>query len=145
LRTGAPATLRVEYVARQPLPNAVVDVYFGPVTGAYAPWCQLTTASLGDGPRLDINAGSGAVEFEIDGLGLQPDIYYVTATIRENAASTTTVDRKIRCLTLRVEPGTAAGGGYYMPHRWRHSPAELAGSARRAEQDPHGTRSDRAT
>ena len=133
LRTGAPATLRVEWLAHQPLPNAVVDVYFAPVAGASAPWCQLTTASLDDGPRLDIEAGRGAVEFEVGALGLQPDIYHVTATIRENAASTTTVDRKIRCLTLRVDPGTAARGGFYMPHQWQHVPVETAASAERAE------------
>ena len=125
LRTGAPAKLRVEYVAHQPLPHAVVDVYFSPVAGGYAPWCQLTTASLEDGQGLAIAPGRGVVEFEMGALGLQPDIYHVTATIREDMLSTTTVDRKMRCLTLRVERGTAAGGGYYMPHRWQHSTAEL--------------------
>ena len=139
LRTGAPAKLRVEYVAYQPLPHAVVDVYFSPVAGGYAPWCQLTTALFDDSRGLPIDPGNGVVEFEIGALSLQPDIYHVTATIREHRTSTTTVDRKMRCLTLRVDPGTAALGGYYMPHRWQHSSTGPVTSAGLAKQEVRRT------
>ena len=133
----------MEYVAFQPLPHALLDVYFGSVAGGNAPWCQLTTAKLEDQSGIHIKAGKGVVEFEIGALSLQPDLYHVTATIREDTSSTTTVDRKMRCLTLRVEPGTAARGGYYMPHRWRHSPAALVTPGGHAEQDAQQTQTSR--
>jgi ABC-type polysaccharide/polyol phosphate transport system ATPase subunit len=131
LRTGHPVVVRVEYVAREPIPNAIVEIYFAPVDGGvYAPWCQLTTAAL-DGAGAHLETGRGVVEFEVEALALQPDLYFATATIRDSVATETTVDRKIRCLTLKVEPGTGARGGYYMPHRWRQS----ATSDPRAQMD----------
>jgi ABC-type polysaccharide/polyol phosphate transport system ATPase subunit len=136
VRTGAPVRVRVEYVAHAPVPQAVMEVYFHPVGGGpYMPWCQLTTASL-DGPGLRLAAGTGVVEFDVDAVGMQPGLYFVTVTIRESLAAVAVIDRKIRCLSLRVDAGTAALGDFYMPHRWRQAVAASRPAA--ADAPLHG-------
>ena len=57
----------------------------------------------------------------IDPLVLQPGIYFATVTIRESVKAPALIDRKVHCLTLRVDHGTAALGDFYMPHRWRQT------------------------
>jgi hypothetical protein len=46
------------------------------------------------------------------------------------------IDRKIRCLSLRVDAGTAALGDFYMPHRWRQAVAASRPAA--ADAPLHG-------
>ena len=119
LRTGAAAKVRVEYVAHQLVPDAVIEVYCLAVNGgAYLPWCQLTTASMA-GSGITLNTGPGAIEFEVDPVTLLPGMYYFSANITNNQPPRNAIDVQMRALTLRVDEGQPVRGSFYMPHRWR--------------------------
>ena len=122
LYTGEAVKLRVSYVVHQPVTDAIVEAYlFAIVNGSYASWCQLTTASsAAEGMTLDV--GVGAVEFDVDELGLLPGMYYVSATII-HADHMRAIDWQHQCLTLRVDQRKIIRGSFYMPHRWRAVPA----------------------
>ena len=70
---------------------------------------------------LDIESGSGIIEFSCDELGLKPGIYQIDLTIERYP---NIVDWRTRCATLRVDPGKlmraiphaeAAGAGWKTP------------------------------
>src|SRR5262249_28865660 len=80
-RTGSNATLRLTYVVHRPVPDAVFEIYLYSVVDRFSgQWCQFTTASR-NGLGIPLEPGSGTVEFEVDEIGLQPGMYYVSATI----------------------------------------------------------------
>jgi ABC-type polysaccharide/polyol phosphate transport system ATPase subunit len=122
-RTGAPARVRLDYLVHAPVPDASVEVYvYSVATSIAGAWCQMTTAGP-DGTGMPLTVGPGAVEFEIDALGLLPGMYHISATIaRKDQAPGTAIDYQPQCLTLRVDGGKLMRGSFYMPHRWRHAP-----------------------
>jgi ABC-type polysaccharide/polyol phosphate transport system ATPase subunit len=126
LRTGAATKIRVDYVAHESVPDAVIEVYWLAVNGgAYLPWCQLTTASTA-GSGVPLHTGSGAVEFDVDPVTLAPGMYYLSVNITNNRPPRNAIDLQMRALTLRVDEGQPVRGSFYMPHRWRqltHAPA----------------------
>jgi hypothetical protein len=87
--------------------------------------CQQSTA-VGGG-ELTLLPGNGAIEFSMPGLGLQPGVYAIGATIRERTGSET-IDWWYGRTALSVEPGRAVRGYFYTPHDWRlvaeHAQAE---------------------
>jgi hypothetical protein len=123
LYTGEAIKLRVSYAVHRPVADAIVEAFlFSVVNGTYGSWCQLTTvSSAGEGMSLDV--GPGAVEFNVDELGLLPGMYYISATII-HADHMRAIDWQHQCLTLRVDRGKSIRGTFYMPHRWRAVPAE---------------------
>ena len=133
LRTGAATKIRVEYVAHEPLPDAVIEVYFLAVNGgAYLPWCQLTTASTA-GSGIVLN-GAGAVEFDVDPVTLLPGMYYLSVNITDNRPPRNAIDVQMRALTLRVDEGRPVRGSFYMPHRWRQLTPAAATDVRSGHQ-----------
>jgi ABC-type polysaccharide/polyol phosphate transport system ATPase subunit len=129
-QTGAPMRVRLEYLAHQPIPDAVVEVYIFPVlSGLSGPWCQMTTSGR-DGEAMGLEAGPGAVEFDIDELSFLPGMYHISATIvHAGQALGTAIDYQNQCLTLRVDAGTLRRGNFYMPHRWRSLPLGVEASS----------------
>lgn len=123
LRTGEAGRVRLSYVAHAPIENAIFEVFiFSAEAGLAGAWCHLTTASSG-GDGLPIDAGSGAVDFDIDEVSFQPGLYHISATIiRKDQALGTAIDYQRQCLTLRVDRGKVTRGTFYMPHRWRPVP-----------------------
>ena len=113
-RTGKPLSARIDYRARRDVSDAVFEVFFYSADGKYH--SQLSTNS--DGGRLDLDAGTGSVEFFCPELGLQPGIYYVDSVIKQRGASSE-IDWQCRCATLRVDPGKTVLGEFYMAHEWR--------------------------
>jgi hypothetical protein len=113
--TGAPLTARVHYRADAPVANAVVEVFYYSRDGRVL-HCQQSTALTG--AELDLPAGSGAVEFTMPWLGLQPGIYSVGATIRQRTAAET-IDWFYGRTMLYVEAGKSVRGYFYTPHDWR--------------------------
>jgi ABC-2 type transport system ATP-binding protein len=111
-RTGFPMKVRVHYDALEPIRAAHFSVYF------YSPDGVLhshLTSRVTHG-YLDVEQGSGTVEFSCAELGLQPGIYNLDATI-ETADSIDPVDRLRHCLTMRVDPGHAVRGLFYTAHQ----------------------------
>ena len=70
-----------------------------------------------------VEVGPGAVEFEIDALGLLPGMYHISATlVHKDQVLGTAIDYQRRCLTFRVDGGKLMRGSFYMPYRWRPVP-----------------------
>jgi ABC-type polysaccharide/polyol phosphate transport system ATPase subunit len=122
-RTGSSARLRLTYVAHRPVPDAVFEIYlYSVVDRLSGVLCQITTASR-DGLGISVEPGPGTVEFEVDEIGLQPGMYYVSATIAHTGqALGTAIDWQSECLTLRIDQGRFIRGTFYMPHRWLLTP-----------------------
>ena len=112
LRTGDAFTARVEYFARERVADAVVGIFLYREDGELA--CQLTTE--GDGPRVTLEEGAGAVEFSCAELGLLPGHYYVDLAVEQYPK---VVDWQYHCASLLVEAGRSVRGQFYMPHGWR--------------------------
>ena len=47
--------------------------------------CCESTVSLARSPSCSLEPGPGTVEFQVDEIGLQPGMYYVSATIVHTA------------------------------------------------------------
>jgi hypothetical protein len=131
-------TVRVDFVAHAPVEDAVIELFvYTTIGGRYGPWCQLTTAAAnGDGMPLD--AGPGAVEFDIEELGLLPATCHMNARIAHaGQPAGYAIDWQPECLALRIDPGRSVRGSFYMAHRWR------AMDGRAVHIGPHGARNRR--
>ena len=119
-RTGSSMTVRVDFVVHAPVQDAVVELFvYTMMGGMYGPWCQLTTATA-DGEGMPLDAGAGAVEFDIEELGILPATCHVSARIAHaGQPAGHAIDWQPECLTLRVDPGRPVRGSFYMAHRWR--------------------------
>jgi ABC-type polysaccharide/polyol phosphate transport system ATPase subunit len=114
-RTGEPLIARVHYSVTRPINDAVVEVFYYSRDGRVL-HCQQSTAVTGG--ELTLTPGTAAIEFTMPGLGLQPGIYAVGATIRERSG-VETIDWWYGGSTLCVEPGRPVRGFFYTPHDWR--------------------------
>jgi ABC-type polysaccharide/polyol phosphate transport system ATPase subunit len=119
-RTGAPVTVRFNYIAHAPLSDVIFELHvYTIIDGHYGPWCQLSTGSE-NGEGLSLQPGYGAVEFEIAELGLMPGACYVSARLAQRGQPPgVCIDWRQECLRLRVEAGRDVRGTFYLPHRWR--------------------------
>src|SRR5262249_5403663 len=122
-RTGSSVTVRLSYVTRARVTDAIFEVFvYSLVDGWYGAWCQITTASR-DGRGMVLEPGEGTVEFEVDELSFLPGMYYVSATVvHEDQPQGTAIDWQNQCLALRVDPGRFIRGTFYMPHPGRPPP-----------------------
>lgn len=127
--TGEPLVSRVHYTVIRPVNDAVVELFFYSRDGRVL-HCQQSTAVAGD--ELTLTRGSGAIEFSMPGVGLQPGIYAIGATIRERTG-TETIDWWYGRTALCVEPGRSVRGYFYTPHDWRL----VAGHAQGGDRSTH--------
>lgn len=114
-RTGEPLAARVRYAVSRTVKDAVVELFYYSRDGRVL-HCQQSTAVAGG--ELTLLPGPGAVEFSMPGIGLQPGVYAIGATIRERTAPET-IDWWYGRTLLCVEPGRAVRGYFYTPHDWR--------------------------
>ncbi|CAN5838280.1 hypothetical protein BH24ACI5_BH24ACI5_16750 [soil metagenome] len=114
-RTGAALVARVHFTAHSLVRDAVVEVFYYSRDGRTL-HCQQSTA-VGGGD-LTLSPGTGMIEFTMPGLGLQPGIYSVGATIRERTGADT-IDWFYGRTSLYVEQGKSVRGYFYTPHDWR--------------------------
>jgi hypothetical protein len=119
-KTGEPFAARVELEVYLPVKDAIVDVIFYTPDGKIH--CELTTEADGEYPR--IAKGNGGVEFFCPELGLMPGIYHTDVRIMERGA-VEPIHAKSRTTTLRVDPGKAGRGNFYMPQQWRLSQTKV--------------------
>jgi ABC-type polysaccharide/polyol phosphate transport system ATPase subunit len=113
--TGAPLIARVHYEVKAPVLDAVVELFYYSRDGRVL-HCQHSTAVAGG--ALTLSPGRGAIEFSSPGMGLQPGIYAIGATIRQRNA-TETIDWYYGRTLLYVEPGKSVRGYFFTPHDWR--------------------------
>jgi ABC-type polysaccharide/polyol phosphate transport system ATPase subunit len=112
--TGRSIKARIEYKSRDFIRDAIFETFFYSADGRYQG--QFTTDARGEG--IDLEYGTGVVEFYCEEFGLQPGIYYVDATIKRRGGSGD-IDWQYRCATIRVDPYKSVTGRFYMPHAWR--------------------------
>jgi len=113
--TGAALSTRVHYLAQRPVRDVVIEVFYYSRDGRTLQ-CQHSTAVAGG--ELTLGAGRAAIEFVTPGLGLQPGIYSVGASIRERTGADV-IDWFYGRTMLYVEPGKSVRGYFYTPHEWR--------------------------
>jgi ABC-type uncharacterized transport system ATPase subunit len=117
-RTGDPVTVCVELLARQFVPDAVVELAFRSLEDELQ--CEFGTDEGGQALRLV--PGTGAVDFHCDALALPPGVYALDAAVRrQGTTGALTLDARRHCAMLRVDPGRQVRGRFYMPHDWRWS------------------------
>jgi lipopolysaccharide transport system ATP-binding protein len=114
-RTGDPLVTHVQYEVDGPLPDAEIEVFYYSHDGRVL-HCQQSTA-IDDEP-LPLAPGRGIIEFVMPGLGLQPGMYSVGASIRHKDADST-LDWFYGRTLLHVEQGKYVRGYFYTPHQWR--------------------------
>jgi ABC-type polysaccharide/polyol phosphate transport system ATPase subunit len=114
-RTGEPLAARVHYQVESTVSDAVVELFYYSRDGRVL-HCQQSTAVAGG--DLTLVPGRGAVEFSMPGVGLQPGVYAIGATIRHRSGAET-IDWFYGRTSLCVEPGRAVRGSFYTPHDWR--------------------------
>jgi ABC-type polysaccharide/polyol phosphate transport system ATPase subunit len=117
-RTGEPLTTRLRYRAFEPLDDLVFEItYYSPDGQVIVAQCS-TAAS---GPRLDVPAGAGAVEFAHPTLNLQPGAYYVGAVVKHRGLAHN-LHWWDGGTMLYVEGSSRQPGLLFMPHEWRLTP-----------------------
>lgn len=89
---------------------------------------------------MRLEPGPGAVEFDVDEIGLQPGMYYVSATIlHSDPAIARPIDCESECLMLRIDQGRFVQGTFYMPHSWHLTSGPASSSdARKPVAQPVG-------
>ena len=114
--TGYPIRVRVEFVAHQRLEDVVFQLFLH--TASWDQYCQLTTEQS-DTP-IDLEPGTGAIEFSANELGLQPGMYYISALlVRRGKALGDAIDNRPDCAAFHVDPGKIVRGSFYMPSSWQ--------------------------
>ncbi len=114
IATGQPLTVRVSYVASEPVDDVVVELWYCTHGGSILQ-CEQTTAL--DSEPLDMPVGRGDVEFHSEALGLQPGSYTLLARVRRSDGEVVHVFDA--AAPLVVEPGTQTRGGFFMPYTWQ--------------------------
>jgi len=125
--TGGPLTVLVDLDVMQPIPDAVVEVFYYSRDGRTL-HCQHSTAVSND--IVSLAPGRRRLEFTCEALGLQPGIYSIGASIRDRRGAGA-IDWWYGTRFLDVEPGTAVRGYFFNPHAWR-----WADAAAEAERHP---------
>jgi ABC-type polysaccharide/polyol phosphate transport system ATPase subunit len=112
--TGGNLQARIEFVARQVIPDAVFDIVI--VTPDREVACQLSTETSGH--PICVAPGSGSLTFSCDELGLLPGIYYADVSVKHRGAPEA-IHWQYAAAMLRVDPGKVARGAFYQAARWR--------------------------
>lgn len=113
-QNGGSIVARVNYLAREPIEDAVFELFFYSGEGKLT--CQLSTEW--NDRRIDLQSGAGKVEFLCAEIGLRPGIYFVDATIKQRGGLED-IDWQRHGASLRIDPGKLHRGEFYMPHEWR--------------------------
>ncbi|HXG64629.1 MAG TPA: Wzt carbohydrate-binding domain-containing protein, partial [Blastocatellia bacterium] len=114
--TGGPIRIRLEFVAHRRLEDVGFELFLH--SASWDRYCHLTT-ELSDSP-IDLEPGGGAIDFSCNELGLQPGMYYISATIIHRGRSMgEAIDWRPECAAFHVDPGKVVRGSFYMPSRWQ--------------------------
>jgi ABC-type polysaccharide/polyol phosphate transport system ATPase subunit len=113
--TGHPLTVRVRYSVVESITDVTLAVYFFSHDNRLH--FQLTTENAGK--QIDLEPGSGGIEFHCDELGLLPGDYYVGAAIKRfHSPIGDYIDWKPCHTTIRVDAGVSVRGRFHQAHRW---------------------------
>lgn len=124
--TGYPLLALVAFSASERVTDVVFEVFYYSQDGELH--FQQTTSLTND--QIDLDAGTGTVEFWVSELGLQPGAYYADVTVRKRGDAEE-IDWRYRCAALSVDPGKTVAGRFYAAHEWRikKSHSEIVGAS----------------
>jgi ABC-type polysaccharide/polyol phosphate transport system ATPase subunit len=112
--TGDEARVKVEYVAREPVKDALIEVYF------YSMFGNLHThfSTDVDGNSFDLEPGRGIVEFFCPEIPLEVASFNIQASIRRRGSSFNDhIDYK-HAVGVNIIKGKAVHGVFHTPHTW---------------------------
>jgi ABC-type polysaccharide/polyol phosphate transport system ATPase subunit len=112
VRTGHPLVARITYQAAIRIPDAVFRLSLYWPSGYLC--AQLTNES--SGPPLNLEPGTGSIEFQCPLLPVVPGLYRVDVGIETTGGRQ--IDLQKRCATLCVEAGKPASGDFYIETAW---------------------------
>lgn len=115
LALGDSVTLRIHYVAEQPVFDPVFNLVVCVLNGQQVTGIRTDV----DGFQAGRVEGEGAVDVVIPNLNLLPNVYSVDAVIF-HADGFTFYDRVNNAAHLKVRGGLAINGTTFLPHTWRH-------------------------
>jgi lipopolysaccharide transport system ATP-binding protein len=114
-RTGDSLRAVVEYKVTEPIPDAVIELYFYSVFGNM----HSHFSTLIDGEGLSLRSGNGVVEFSCPELALEAATFNVDVGIkRRGSRAGEFIDCK-RAAVLNVSIGKPILGSFHMPHTWQ--------------------------
>jgi len=112
---GDPVTVAVEYEATVPLRDVAIEIYFYSVFGNLH--CHFSTDTYGGG--LDLEKGTGTIEFFCPEIGLEIGAFNVEASIRHRTAPFTEhIDHK-HVAVINIGKGKPIHGFFHSPHTWK--------------------------
>jgi len=127
-RTGYPFTARIDFNVILPIPDAIFEIVF--YTADHVVHCECTTADARE--RISLVPGLGSISFHIATLPLLPGVYYIDATLKERNAAES-IHTECEAAVLRVAPGKAARGKFYLAHSW--AVEQKLGTSKNTEQE----------
>lgn len=107
VRTGYPMVARLGYRASERITGAVMRISIYWPSGYLC--AQLNTE------KLELQAGSGTVEFSCPVLPVVPGMYRIDVAIEAEGQE---IDARQRCATLRVDPGKPVFGDFHIESDW---------------------------
>lgn len=114
-RTGEPMRVRISYCASEKLSGVRFDLLFN--ASDHQLHAQLSTATCGG--AIELEAGSGSVEFFLPELTLHPNLFTVDVYISRTGALDS-LDRRVACASVQVSGGMLPYGLFHQPHTWKH-------------------------
>lgn len=112
VRTGYPLLASIRYQATTRVRDAIFRLALYWPSGYLC--AQLTNES--SGPPLNLEPGTGTIEFQCPILPIVPGLYRVDVTIEAGAGQE--IDLRQRCATLCVEAGKPVSGDFYIENAW---------------------------
>lgn len=113
--TGDETRVEVEYVAHEPVENALIEIYFYSIFG----YLHTHFSTDVNGGRCDLTPGRGVIEFICPQLPLEVSSFNVEAGVRRRGSSLNEhLDYK-RAGSVNITKGKPVHGAFHTPHKWK--------------------------
>lgn len=113
--TGDEARAEVEYVAHEPVEDALIEIYFYSIFGNLHTHFSTDV----DGNKFDLEPGRGVVEFFCPQLPFEVAAFKVEASIRRRGSSFNEHMDYKHAVGVHITKGKAVHGAFHTPHTWR--------------------------
>jgi ABC-type polysaccharide/polyol phosphate transport system ATPase subunit len=118
--TGLPMRIILRYDVYEPVSDVIFEVQFHSQEGRLMSFFSSETTE----GQINLQPGSGTVEFDCSAVGLGPGVYFVDAGIRNrHAAFGINIDWRHRCVAVRVDYDRQLRDTFYMPYDFRIIPS----------------------
>jgi len=122
--TGRPMRAVLNYEVHEKLSDVIFEVQFHSSEGRLCSFFSSETLP----ERIDLEPGTGVLEFDCSSVGLAPGVYFLDAGIRDRtAAFGINIDWRHRCVAIRVDYDRELRDTFYMPYICRHTPPGVPG------------------